>query len=189
MKLSNIFRHIKLVSKHRWLVFKLCCRIGIPWRGFIHDLSKFSPEEFWEGVKYYNGQVSPIMACKKENRYSKAWLHHKGRNKHHPEYWTDESLTPRTIIMPYKYAAEMICDKMAAGITYNGENWTKDTQIKYYTKERTIIPVHPQIDKLLIAVFTQVSEKGLEETLTKANIKELYEKYCVRMEDQNENKI
>ena len=86
MKLINIFKHLKLVFKHKWLVFKLSCKIGIPLRGLLHDLSKFSPEEFWESVKYYNGHGSPITSCKKENGYSRAWLHHKGRNKHHLEY-------------------------------------------------------------------------------------------------------
>ena len=92
--------------------------------------------------------------------------------------------------MPYKYAAEMVCDKMAAGITYNGKNWTKDTQINYYmNNERNISIIHPQVDKFLIAAFTDVSKKGLDEALTKQNIKELYEKYCIRMENLDENKI
>ena len=44
--LRKIVGHIKTVTKHKWLVFKLCCRAGIPWRGFMHDWSKFSPTEF-----------------------------------------------------------------------------------------------------------------------------------------------
>lgn len=189
MKLSNIFKHIGLVTKHKWIVFKLACRIGIPWRGFMHDWSKFSPSEFWESVKYYNGHKSPIIICKMENGYSKAWLHHKGRNKHHPEYWTDLAIPGKAVIMPYEYAAEMICDKMAAGIAYNGDAWTKDTQINYYRKERKKALIHPQIDKFMLDVFTQVSENGLNETFTKQNIKNLYEKYCIRMEKLDENKI
>lgn len=31
----KIFKHIKLVMKHKWIVFKLCCKIGMPWRGYI----------------------------------------------------------------------------------------------------------------------------------------------------------
>lgn len=189
MKLSNILKHIKLVFKHKLVVFKLCSKIGIPWRGFLHDWSKFSPEEFFESIKYYDGHKSPIVICKKKNGYSKSWLHHKGRNKHHPEYWIDMSLPEKAIIMPYKYTAEMICDKLAAGITYNGKDWRKDTQIKYYLEERKTSVVNPQIDKLLIDVFLQVSEKGIDKTLTKTNIKNLYEKYCIRMENLNENKI
>ena len=187
MKLINIFKHTKLVIKHKWVVFKLCCKIGIPWRGFMHDWSKFSPTEFWESIKYYTGNGSPIKLCKVEKGYSKAWLHHKGRNKHHPEYWIDMSLPEKTVIMPYKYAAEMICDKMAAGIVYSGKKWTPNTQLDYYMKEREKSLIHPQIDKFMIAVFTEVSKNGLDKTLTKQNIKRLYEKYCIRMENLNEN--
>ena len=187
MKLINVFKHTKLVMKHKWIVFKLCCKIGIPWRGFLHDWSKFSPTEFWESIKYYDGHKSPISKSKVEKGYSEAWLHHKGRNKHHPEYWIDYSLPEKTVIMPYKFAAEMICDKLAAGIVYSGKNWNNNTQLDYYMMEREISLIHPQIDKFMIAVFTEVSKNGLDKTLTKQNIKKLYEKYCIRMENLDEN--
>ena len=187
MKLTNIHKHIKLVVKHKWVVFKLCCKVGILWRGFMHDWSKFSPTELFEGIKYYRGNGSPIRACKADKGYSKAWLHHKGRNKHHPDYWIDYSLPDKTVIMPYKYAAEMICDKLAAGIVYSDKDWTNDTQINYYMKERETSLIHPQIDKFMIATFTEVSKNGLDKTLTKENIKKLYEKYCIRMENLDEN--
>ena len=185
----KVLKHMKLVMKHKWVVFKLCCKIGIPWRGFMHDLSKFSPTEFFESAKYYNGYRSPITICKQEKGYSKAWLHHKGRNKHHPEYWIDVSLPEKAVIMPYKYAAEMICDKMAAGIVYQGKKWTKDWQINYYLREREKSIIHPQIDKFMIAIFTEVSKNGLDAALTKENVKKLYEKYCIRMENSDENQI
>lgn len=187
MKFVNIFKHTKLVLKHKWVVFKLCCKVGIPWRGFIHDWSKFSPTEFFESVKYYVGNRSPILLCKEDKGYSEAWLHHKGRNKHHHEYWIDLTLPEKTSIMPYKYAAEMICDKMAAGIVYQGKKWTKDWQINYYMRERNKCLIHPEIDKFMMATFTEVSRKGLDATLTKQNIKKLYEKYCIRMENLDEN--
>ena len=91
--------------------------------------------------------------------------------------------------MPYKYAAEMVCDKMAAGIVYEGKNWTPSTEINYYMKERENELINPQIDKFMLEVFTQVEEKGLDNTFTKQNIKSLYEKYCIRMEKLDENKI
>ena len=186
---TNTLKHFNLVTRHRWVVFKLCCKAGIPWRGLVHDLSKFSPTEFWESVKYYNGSMSPILFAKRKQGYSKAWLHHKGRNKHHPEYWTDWSLPEKNIIMPYQYAAEMVCDKLAAGIVYNGKNWTPQTQLNYYMKEREKTTIHPQLDKYLLEVLTQISENGIDETLTKENIKKIYDKYCVRMEKYDENKI
>ena len=83
--ITNAIKHFNLINRHRWLVFKLCCKAGIPYRGLVHDLSKYSFTEFWESAKYYNGNMSPILFAKKKQGYSKAWLHHKGRNKHHAE--------------------------------------------------------------------------------------------------------
>lgn len=65
MVVINIFKHLNTVCTHKWVVFKLCCKAGIPFRGLVHDLSKFSPTEFWESVKYYQGTSSPIVAAKK----------------------------------------------------------------------------------------------------------------------------
>ena len=180
MKLIKILKHTKLVLKHKWVVFKLCCKVGIPWRGFMHDWSKFSPTEFIESINYYVGNRSPILLCKEDKGYSEAWLHHKGRNKHHHEYWIDLTLPEKTSIMPYKYAAEMICDKMAAGIVYQGNKWTKDWQINYYMREREKCLIHPQIDKFMIATFTGVSENGLDKTLTKQNIKQFKHNNYIR---------
>ncbi len=190
MKISNIFKHIKLVMKHKWVVFKLCIKVGEPWRGFMHDWSKFSPTEFIESVKYYNGHRSPISLCKEDVGYSKAWLHHKGRNKHHHQYWIDLTIPEKTIIIPYKYAVEMVCDELAAGMVYNGDKWNQNTQLEYYlNKERQQNLIHPQTDKFLIATFTEISKNGLDKTLTKDNIKKLYEKYCVKMEELDENQV
>ena len=177
--ISNFFKHIQLVSKHRWLVFKFSCRLGIPFRGLTHDLSKFSYEEFWEGVKYYNGKVSPIHLCKQKNGYSKAWLHHKGRNKHHFQYWTDLGTEGVAPVIPYKYMAEMICDKLSACITYNGKNWTNSSEYEYWQKEKTRVIVNPKIERFLEEVFIQVKNNGIDKTITKHNIKELYQKYCI----------
>ena len=43
------------------------------------------------GAKYYQGNRSPNEIERREKGYSAAWLHHKGRNKHHLEYWIDYS--------------------------------------------------------------------------------------------------
>lgn len=176
--LKNALKHIKLVSKHKWMVFKLACRIGIPWRGLVHDLSKFSPTEFGESIKYYTGTHSPIRECRKEKGYSYAWVHHVSKNKHHHEYWIDISKNPRPVLIPYKYTAEMLCDKMAAGITYEGKNWTQESELNYYLKEREGAMIHEVIDKVLLEVFTQVKEQGIKKTYKRKNIKNIYKKYC-----------
>ena len=111
MKLRKFFGHLNTVNKHRLKVLQLCIYAGIPIRGLLHDLSKFTPTEFIEGVKYYtDGKKSPISTRKREIGYSNAWLHHKGRNKHHFEYWYDFNAPIKTPLIPFKYFAEMVCD-------------------------------------------------------------------------------
>jgi hypothetical protein len=70
--LKNILKHFNTINKHRWIVLKLCIKAGIPWRGLVHDLSKYSFEEFWESAKYYQGNKSPISACKADKRVLKS---------------------------------------------------------------------------------------------------------------------
>ncbi len=184
MYLKNVLKHFIVITKHRLLVFKLCIKVGQPWRGLVHDLSKYSPTEFWEGVKYFNGHHSPIADCKRTEGYSKAWLHHKGRNKHHTDYWVDLSAPDKTPIIPYKYVAEMLCDKLAAGIIYKGKDWTKEYELQYWMNERDRTLVNKNIDKLITEFFTQVSEVGIDKALTKKNVKELYAKYCINYRKQ-----
>lgn len=174
MKIKNFFGHLHTVNKHRFYVFKLSIKAGIPIRGLLHDLSKYSPLEFWEGVKYYNGKKSPITVCIQEKGYSKAWLHHKGKNKHHYEYWTDFTLKEKGIIMPYKYAAEMICDTLAAGIVYNGKEWKNDTQLKYYNNRPDKEYINPKIQKFLLTVYKQVVKDGIDKVITSKNLKKIY---------------
>ena len=161
MIILNVFRHIKTVMTHKFYVFIFACKAGIPFRGLVHDMSKFSPSEFFESVKYYQGNGSPISAAKKENGYSKAWLHHNGRNKHHWQYWYDSQTYDKTPIIPYKYTVEMICDTLAAGKTYKGKNWTKDYQLSYWQKERKTVKMNECIQNVLTEVYTQVASEGI----------------------------
>lgn len=179
MYLKNTVKHFVLITHHKLLVFKLCIMIGEPWRGFMHDWSKYSPTEFWEGVKYFQGTYSPIRNCKKENGYSKAWLHHKGRNKHHADYWFDCNTPQKTPIIPYKYAAEMVCDKLAAGMAYQGKNFTKEYELEYWKKEREKILINEDTAKFVTDILTQIADKGVNrKVLNKKNMKATYEKYC-----------
>ena len=116
IKLVNIVKHFCTITRHRLLVCKHCFKIGLYWQGLTHDLSKYSPEEFWTGVRYYQGDRSPNAAEREAIGFSKAWLHHKGRNKHHFEYWIDVSLNKEEGLvgnkMPVNYVAEMLCDRI-----------------------------------------------------------------------------
>lgn len=180
IKLKNIFRHMHTVTKHRFIVFMLSCKAGIPWRGFIHDLSKYSPTEFWPSVKYYHdGNKSPLLVQREEEGISTAWLHHKGRNKHHIEYWYDAYAKEKAPVIPYKYFCEMICDKLSASITYEGKNWKNDSELKYWReKERERDEYNEKTRKALDEVFVQVSENGINKTITKKNLGKIYNKYC-----------
>jgi hypothetical protein len=87
--IMNIVNHFKTITNHKLLVMKYCFKAGLYKQGALHDLSKYSFVEFSAGIKYYRGYVSPNSIQKTVEGYSAAWLHHKGRNKHHFEYWID----------------------------------------------------------------------------------------------------
>ena len=177
ISIKNFFGHLKVVRRHRFKVFCLCCKIGIPFQGLTHDLSKYSPTEFWESVKYFQGDYSPIKNCKKENGYSKAWLHHKGRNKHHYEYWYDYAAPIVTPIIPFKYFLEMICDTYAAGMTYQGKKWSQEYQLNYWNKVKDTVQMNPKMKALLERVYQEVANKGINKVLKKKYLKKLYEEY------------
>ncbi|MBQ3408889.1 MAG: catalase [Clostridia bacterium] len=176
---TKIVKHIMLVTKHRWIVFKLAIKAGIPWRGFVHDLSKFSPTEFFESVKYYNGKRSPLHVARENIGYSKAWLHHKGRNKHHFEYWVDISKTEQIgVFLPYKYMVEAVCDKLSAGMVYNGKKWTKEEPLKYWNDIEKNAPVvkHPGTIEFMDIVLKKIADEGIDEAVNRKYLKETYKK-------------
>ncbi len=132
----RFFGHLKTIVSHKRQVFKLCIKAGIPFQGLKHDLSKFSPSEFLSGVKYYaGGMKSPNEFERAEWGYSKAWLHHKGRNRHHFEYWTDYNPKKRKIEpikMPLKYVVELICDRVAASKIYKKKDYSESFPLEYF---------------------------------------------------------
>lgn len=121
----NIRGHFETITRHKLLVMKYCFECGLYEQGLAHDLSKYSPTEFIPGCIYYQGDHSPNEAERDAKGYSSAWLHHKGRNKHHLEYWIDYSTNKSGMTgmkMPLRYVCEMICDRVAASQIYLGEN-------------------------------------------------------------------
>ena len=141
----NGLKHFYKVCKHKFFVGKYCFMAGIRWRGIKHDISKFSPVEFFESVKYYQGNRSPIDACKEANGYSKAWMHHKGRNSHHYEYWVDNFDNGGTPVkMPFKDACELICDYLGAGRAYMGRKFTYAGEYEWWhNKRQHSLAMHP----------------------------------------------
>lgn len=176
--LKKMWKHFKLITKHKWIVFKLCARVGLVWRGLVHDLSKYSPTEFIESSKYYVGYKSPIQVARQEREYSAAWLHHKGRNKHHEEYWYDFNAPVKAPVIPYKYTVEMLCDNLAAGMVYKGKEFKKEYPLRYWTNVKNKEVFHPKMVNFFEDVFTEISEKGIDEILQKDILKEKYKKFC-----------
>ena len=163
----HIFKHFMTITKHRFLVLKYCFKAGLYRQGLTHDLSKYSFTEFFLGAKYYNGARSPIGIERKTVGYSKAWLHHKGRNKHHFEYWVDLNLEEKAykpVVMPDRYIAESFCDHLAASKVYNKKNFVPQMVIDYYyQKEKTFLPMHPITQakfENLLKIYLEEGEKA-----------------------------
>lgn len=149
------------------MVIRHCFHAGIFWQGLRHDLSKYSPTEFIQGAKYYEGDRSPNAGEREANGYSKAWLHHQGRNRHHFEYWQDYN--PKTrykepVKMPLRYVKEMFCDRVAASKIYYGTDYREDMPLAYYEKGKYCRVIHPETAELLESLLTMLKEKGEKET-------------------------
>lgn len=158
------WNHFKTICKHKAVVFKECRACGITWQGLIHDLSKYSFEEFLASAKYFQGDRSPIEAEKESVGYSKAWLHHKGCNKHHWEWWTDFADDGSVIAnkIPSKYVIEMVCDWIGAGMVYGGEKWTQSEPLNYYNKVRNGRHFHSETEGLIVRLLEIIRNDGLE---------------------------
>lgn len=151
------------------LVMKYCFKLGLYRQGLTHDLSKFSPQEFLPGAKYYQGNQSPIFAEKKAHGYSFGWQHHKGHNPHHWEYWVEDIGTghPWAIRIPRRYALEMICDWISAGQNYLGKAWNQGQPERYYWKFRHERLFHPDTAVFLESVLQSIAEIGIDPTFAR----------------------
>ena len=144
-----------------------CFRVGLYWQGLTHDLSKYSPTEFFRGVHYFQGTRSPNTAEREEKGYSEAWMHHKGRNKHHYEYWTDlnrETRRYESVPMPRKYLVEMVMDRRAACIVYQGKDYQPGSALTYLEKSIERNLMHPETQRQLIYILTMLRDEGEEKT-------------------------
>lgn len=160
----HIWGHFKTITKHKLMVMKYCFRIGLYKQGLLHDMSKYSPTEFIPGCKYYQGNRSPNNAEREINGVSLAWLHHKGRNKHHYEYWIDYGTGVEKgmqgMKIPKRYIAEMFCDRMAASKNYNGGNYTDASPWEYYEQGREYAIIHPESREILEKLLWMLKEEG-----------------------------
>lgn len=167
------YKHFKTITKHKITVMKLCFKVGLYKQGLLHDLSKYAPCEFMTGVHYYQGTKSPNSAEREEKGYSEAWLHHKGRNKHHWEYWVDFTRSGlKPVKMPTRYVIEMFCDRVAASKVYKGKDYTDEYPLIYYQGGKHSYIMHPETRALLEELLFYLSQHGLEKTVD--YIKEKY---------------
>ncbi len=163
MQISNIWRHFNTITRHRHAVIRHCQKAGIFWQGLRHDLSKYTPTEFLAGVKYYQGTRSPNEQERRECGYSLAWMHHKGRNRHHFEYWTDYSPATRQmepVKMPLRFVAEMFCDRVAASKIYGGKSYTQQAPLEYFIRAKTTRVIHPETSDFLEKLLRMLAEEG-----------------------------
>lgn len=164
----NVIGHFTTITEHKIMVMRHCFRIGLYWQGLTHDLSKYTPVEFLQGIKYYQGTCSPNNAERMDKGYSAAWLHHKGRNRHHFEYWIDYSTDKAHpgmtgMRMPRRYVAEMLADRIAASKVYNKGTYTDHDPLAYYLKGKDHYMIHPKTQRELEFLLRYLDRYGEDE--------------------------
>lgn len=134
------WKYFAYVIRHKWFVFVAGLRVNVSFvQLLMHDLSKFSPAEFFAYAEYFNGEKND----RTEQAFKVAWNNHQKYNKHHWQHWvlindSDEpKITP--LVMPVKYADEMVADWMGAGRAITGK-WEVH---EWYAKSKEKIILHP----------------------------------------------
>ncbi len=162
--------HFRTITQHKLEVMRNCFRVGLYWQGLMHDMSKYSLAEFVSGAIYYQGTRSPNAEERDKTGMSRAWLHHKGRNKHHFEYWIDYSPMPIDTIcgmkMPLPYVLEMVCDRIAASKIYRGELYEDGDAYQYYLRSKDRYIIHEETNALLGRLLLMLQEYGEEKTFS-----------------------
>ena len=172
----NIWKHFCTINHHKILVMRGCFQVGLIRQGLLHDLSKYSPTEFIVGCRYYQGNMSPNNAEREAVGYSSAWLHHKGRNTHHLEYWIDYGIPDKEgphkgehkglcgMKMPVNYVVEMYIDRVAASKNYQKEKYRDDSALAYYMNGRQFHVLHDDTRALLELLLEMLAIKGEKAT-------------------------
>ena len=184
--LKRLFGHLKTVHLHRSLVRKHCFACGLYRQGLLHDLSKYSPGELIPSIRYYQGWRSPYPYEKELKGYSLGWLHHKGRNLHHWEYWYDMIKGEWVPLeMPLPFFIEMVCDRVAACRIYQKENYTQRSALEYYYSRNDRFYMHEKTAAKLEAVLKDIAENG--EDAAFARLKQELRQY--RRKNEKEGKL
>lgn len=165
----NFWGHLRTILHHKNLVRHYCFRAGLYKQGIMHDWSKYSPVEFINSVRnFQGGKKSPNFGEKATKGYSSSWLHHKGRNRHHFEYWIDFTLNPdeglQGMPMPTRYVLEMFCDRIAASKNYNRKYYDDSFPLAYYEKNKSHYILHKDTKELLERLLHMLADEGEDKT-------------------------
>jgi len=152
-KMIASWQYFKYLCRHKWYVLIECYRLGILWRGLVHDLSKFLPSEFFAYRNYFCGGYDHDMMPKPiDEAFDYAWHWHLKRNKHHWQWWIlkyDEG-NLKVFEMPDVYRKEMLADWIGAGKAITGKNgvfeWYQSNKNKMVLAEYTRSWLEEQIN-------------------------------------------
>lgn len=137
-----MIKYLHYIARHKWHVFRAARRLGVPWLGVVHDLSKLRPSEFAPYREFFYGSGHRRAEARVD--FDVAWLQHIHRNKHHWQHWVlrqdDGDMKP--LEMPDRYAREMVADWIGAGIAITG----RDNLQGWYAENR---------DKMLLGPATR----------------------------------
>lgn len=176
--LSNVFRHLHTINRHKWLVMEMCFRCGMYKQGLLHDLSKYSLEELIPSIRYYQGYRSPYGKEKELKGYSEGWLHHKGRNKHHWEYWVDRTHGATKLVcieMPLNYLLESVLDRIAASKVYNGKNYNDGKAYEFFVNSKEFNVMNQENARQIAELLLYLQKNGEKKAL--AYYRDLYRQY------------
>ena len=139
------------VLRHKWFVFLEACKLGIPWRGLVHDLDKLRPDEFIPYARFFHNPDGRKRQVRNRTGYYKpddtgdaafdfAWFLHQKRNRHHWQSFVFPLSAGGERIMPMQRAdvLEMIADWRGAGRAQG----TPDT-IAWYCQNGDKLRLHP----------------------------------------------
>lgn len=119
--MKHLLKYLGYVIEHKVNVFKACVKRKLYGHAITHDLSKFSPKEFFAYARYFYIDRQTF-----KTEFEEAWKHHYQNNPHHWQYWLKKDGTPKPI--PYKYLEQMAADWEGMALKFG------DTAQGYYLK-------------------------------------------------------
>jgi len=144
--------YLKYVVRHKWYVFLECIKLGIPWRGLIHDWHKFLPGEWFPYVYFFHNSDGSNKQVRGKTGYYKpddtgdpafdlAWFRHQKRAWHHWQSWilpmTDG--TTKVLAMDDASRREILADWRGAGLSQG-----KPDTAAWYEANGGKLRLHPE---------------------------------------------